>query len=143
MELYLLNKLSGLVPLYPSDLDLKKRLVVGETYKAILTVPRNIEFHKKYMALMNMVFQNLPEKYNKKYPTMDSMRKAILIEIGFVDAIVRFNGDVVFVPKSVSFSSMDAMEFAEMFDATLIYILKEILPGISREDIITEIENFM
>jgi hypothetical protein len=60
----------GLVPMFDSDLDLKKRLKVGSVVKCKVSNPRNYEHHKKFFALLRLTFDNLPgnlaEKWNIK-----------------------------------------------------------------------------
>ncbi|WP_427910585.1 DUF1367 family protein [Parabacteroides chongii] len=40
-------------PCYDSDYDEKKKLKLGHTYKARITLARNIDFHRKYFQLIN------------------------------------------------------------------------------------------
>ena len=53
---------AGLVPMYDSDYDEKHRLREGETVLCTIRKPRNYEFHKKFFALVRIVFNNLPER---------------------------------------------------------------------------------
>ena len=50
MKLFLRNTISGLVPLYPSDFDEKRKLKLGWDYEADIVHPRNLGFHKKFMV---------------------------------------------------------------------------------------------
>jgi len=54
MELYLLNTSEGLKPCYDKDYDEKKKLKIGATYKAKITLARNVQFHRKYFSLINL-----------------------------------------------------------------------------------------
>ena len=60
MDIYCRVTPYGLVPLYDSDLDLKRRLKVGSTVRCRVTNPRNYRFHKKFFALVRLTFDNLP-----------------------------------------------------------------------------------
>ena len=62
MELYLLNTTSGLKPCYDEDYEEKKKLKIGETYKAKITLARNLKFHKKFFALINCAWEYQNEK---------------------------------------------------------------------------------
>lgn len=53
MKLNLLNTAHGLVPMYEDDFDEKKKLRIGQVYKADITVPRNTSFHRKAFALID------------------------------------------------------------------------------------------
>ena len=68
----------GLVPLYDSDYDLKKRLRVGSVVKCKVSNPRNYEHHKKFFALVRLTFDNLPAnlaEYFKVHNEEDMLRR--------------------------------------------------------------------
>lgn len=52
MKLLLLNTAQGLKPCYDEDFEERKKLKIGQEYMADVKVPRNLEFHKKYFALI-------------------------------------------------------------------------------------------
>ena len=61
MDFYCKVTSIGLVPLDDNDLQQKKRLRLGSEVRVHVTLPRNIKFHRKFFALLNIVFNNLPE----------------------------------------------------------------------------------
>jgi len=50
MRIFCKNLLEGLIPLYNSDLEEKKKLKLDEIYEVEIKVARNYQFHKKFMA---------------------------------------------------------------------------------------------
>ena len=52
MILLLKNTVEGLKPLYDDDYEEKRKLKIGEVYKADIKPmkPRNLQFHRKYFA---------------------------------------------------------------------------------------------
>ena len=62
MEILCRVTAQGLVPIYDSDLDEKKKLREGDTVMCSIRKPRNYEFHKKFFALVRLTFDNLPER---------------------------------------------------------------------------------
>lgn len=52
----------GLVPMYDSDYEEKKRLKVGDTVLCDIKKPRNYEFHKKFLlwyVSLTKIFQSI------------------------------------------------------------------------------------
>lgn len=52
MRLLVVNTPRGLVPCGDDDYDEKKKLRLGETYSVEVRVARNVDFHRKYFALI-------------------------------------------------------------------------------------------
>lgn len=78
MDIFCKVTAHGLVPLYDSDYDLKKRLRVGSVVKCKVSNPRNYEHHKKFFALVRLTFDNLPSnlaEYLKVHNDEDMLRR--------------------------------------------------------------------
>lgn len=138
MELFLLNTASGLVPQYDSDYEEKKKLTIGKTYKAKITVPRNIKYHRKYFALLNLTLQN-----QDKYDTIDSLLIEIKLKTGHYELHVTTKGKPVYIPKSIAFNKMDEFAFQDFYSKSLDVVLKYFLTGMTPEQIENEVLNFM
>ena len=63
MDIYCRVTEQGLVPMYDSDLEEKRRLKIGDTVLCKISRPRNYEFHKKFFALVRLTYENLPEYF--------------------------------------------------------------------------------
>ena len=58
-EIYLVKSFDGkFTPAQDSDYEMAKNIKAGDTYKFKFSKPRNIKFHRKFFALINLVFQN-------------------------------------------------------------------------------------
>lgn len=146
MELFLRNTASGLQPLYDDDYEEKRKLKIGETYKAKITKARNVRFHKKYFALLNVAWEFIPEAEQEDHfnNNVENFRKSVLISAGHCDRIWLPDYEVwAHSPKSISFSKVDELEFTEIYNNTLNVILLKYLEGISREEIENEITPFL
>ena len=55
-DVYLVRRGDGLFPVNPSDLDAVRKLPIGKPCKASVVQPRNLAFHRRAFALMNMAF---------------------------------------------------------------------------------------
>jgi hypothetical protein len=143
MKLYLRNTETGLIPLYDSDLYERKKLKIGEDYEVEIHKARNIQFHKKYFALIKCAWLNLPEQYDELYPHPDNFRKAVQIMAGFYDTYYLLDGTQIIDTKSIAFDSMDEIEFKEVYSKVLDVIIKNILPLNTEQEIEQEIFNFL
>ena len=114
------NTLSGLVPLYPSDYLEKCKLKLGEIYEADIKHPRNYEFLKKFMALINVGCEN--SRLNMPF---DTYRKYMTIKAGYFNAYQTPKG-IYYEAMSLSFASMDEGTFQEVYSRVLDKIIEDI-----------------
>jgi hypothetical protein len=135
MELYCRNTLTGLVPLYPSDQDEKRKLKLGNDYKVVITNPRNLGFHKKFMALINIGCEN-----SKLDMPFDTYRRYMTIKAGYFTAYSTPKG-VYYEPMSISFASMTQDEFEEVYSRVLDRVIDDI--GVTSDEIEKQLINFM
>jgi len=135
MKLYVRNTLSGLVPLYSSDLEEKRKLKLGEDYEVTIKRPRNIRFHRLFFALLNIGYEN-----TQLDMPFDTYRKYAVMKAGFVRTYTTPRG-AYFEPESISFGNMDEDTFREVYDRVLDVIIKDI--GATREDIETMLAGFI
>jgi len=134
MEVFCKNTLAGLIPLYPSDLEEKKKLKLNQDYKAVITNPRNIGLHKKYFALLNLGHQN-----SRLEVSFDFYRAYVIMKAGYAKQAATPNG-IIFLPESISFASMEQDVFELLYSRSLDVIIKDI--GACKEDIERELINF-
>ena len=134
----------GLVPLYDSDLDLKKRLKVGSTVKCKVSNPRNYEHHKKFFALVRLTFDNLPcnlaEHWN--IHNEEDMLRRFKRDLGYYTSTLNERGEKEIEYQSISFSAMEQHEFERFYNQCIDLVLYKYIKGIDKQDLITEIENF-
>ena len=84
------------IPAFDSDYESAKKISVGDTLKYSATKPRNLLFHKKYFAMLDVFHRSMDESLTETYPTPENLRYVIMILIGQFDIIilqilVRFN----------------------------------------------------
>lgn len=135
MKLLLLNTISGLIPLFPSDYSEKKKLTLGETYEADIKHPRNYEFLKKFMALINVGCEN-----SKLQMPAETYRKYMTIKAGYFHAYQTQKG-IYYEAMSLSFASMDEGTFQEVYSRVLDKIIEDI--GCTSEEIGKQLISFM
>jgi len=119
-EIFLMkNSFHSFKPAFESDLEIAKKIKINEIYKVKITKPRNVMFHRKYFALLNLAFANF-ETEN----TFDDFRKEIIKRAGFYREITNFKGEKEYVAKSISFAGMDDIEFDDLYSKSLAVIFK-------------------
>lgn len=143
MKLNLLCTAHGLVPMYDRDYDLKKRLHVGTTYVADIKVSRNVQFHRKFWALLNTAWSLLPERTSNGFRSLEGFRAYVTVAAGFYD--LYYNPrlkEFVETPKSISFDRMDEMEFSDLYERVKDVIWGLIKDRVSEEEFDTVLSNF-
>jgi hypothetical protein len=105
-----INNVGRIIPLYDSDHDLFKKVRRNFPVEIEVKVKRNYKFHKKFFALLNMVFEN-----QEVFTDFELFRKELTILSGFYTEYVTFDGEVKREAKSISFASMDEIEFGDLY----------------------------
>ena len=117
MRLLVVNTPRGLVPFGDDDYEEKKKLKVGQTYSMEVKVVRNVDFHRKYFAMISYAWEYLNEVEVERFKTKDNFRKYLEITAGHCDVIFHPRlQEFVEIPKSISFSSMDNSSFSDLYD---------------------------
>ena len=104
---------------HDSDYELLKKLKVGEQYQAEIKRPRNYQFHKKFFALIELVFQNQEIFANKDY-----MRKELTKAAGYFDTYVNHKKIECYEAKSISFAKMSQDDFDTLYQRFLDVVVK-------------------
>jgi len=120
---------------YDSDYDKMKRIKVGDFLQCEIKKPRNYMFHKKFFALLNMIFQN-QERYNN----IDHLRNDITIEAGYYTLRHNLEGKEVYEANSISFSKMNEETFGEYYSKCLDVIVKYF--NFDKQSIIDNVEQY-
>jgi len=135
MKIFCRNTIVGLVPLYPSDFDEKRKLKLGIDYQCEITNPRNVGFHRKFFAMLNVGHEN-----TKLDMPFDTYRKYMTTKAGFFTAYTTPKG-IYYDPDSISFASMEQDEFEDVYSRVLDKIIEDI--GATKDDIEKQLINFM
>jgi len=100
-----------LVPAYESDLETLKLLNNDSVIEVDFRVKRNPKLHKKFFALIDLLFDN-----QEHYKSKDQLRKKLTIAAGYYEeSFNHFTGKYDIEAKSISFSSMDDVEFRQLY----------------------------
>ncbi len=145
MDIYCKVTPYGLVPLHDSDLELRKRLPEGSTVRCRVTLPRNYRFHKKFFALVRLVFDNLPLPLAERWGVWSEgdMLRRFKRDLGLFSSRVNDQGEREIEYRSISFGAMDEREFERFYEDCVNLVLHRYIPGIGRGELAEEVERFM
>ena len=120
---------------HDSDYEEAKKIKPNQVYTFEYKKPRNYQFHKKFFALIKLLFDN-----QELYLNTDDLRHDLLIAAGQYTLRYNFKGEEVIEPLSVSFASMDEDQFTILYNSVLDAIVKNF--NFDREDIINNVQQY-
>lgn len=144
MELYCKVTSNGLVPLDDNDLSNYRKLKLESDVRVQITQPRNIKFHRKLFALLQLVIENMPDRLraNRGIHSVEALLAALKIDMGYFST-VKIDGRNLIKLKSISFAKMDEAQFSRFYDLAVTDILNNYLPGTNRNALLREVEQFI
>lgn len=111
-ELYLKRTVGGLQACDDAGIEALRKIKVGEVVQCEITRPRNLAHHRKFWALLNVFWQATGD-WSSPYGVLIELK----VRLGHVqDVLLRDTGELVKVPKSISFAAMDQGEFDVFYD---------------------------
>ena len=128
MKGFMVKTPSGFLPAPESVEDFEK-IGMGEIVQVEIKKPRNIKFHRKFFALLQVAFAN-----QDKFTNPEHFRKAVLLESGHYE-IVQIGDKAVFDVNSISFAKCDEYAFSKIYDHALDIILEKYCMGSTKEEI--------
>lgn len=123
------------IPCDDNSIEITNKLDAGTIVSCEAWKERNYRFHKKYFALLNIVFEN-----QKKYDNFEAFRAEVIMRAGYFNMHIHLSGQQSFSPKSIAFKNMDEIEFEKLYSKTIDVILKHFLVGTTDEEIRKEVE---
>jgi len=120
---------------YDSDYDKLKRIKPNEFVECEIKKKRNIMFHRKFFALLNLLYQN-QERYNN----IDHLRNDLTIEAGYYTIRENLKGEQVYEANSISFAKMNEETFSEYYGKCLDVIVKYF--NFDKQSIIDNVEQY-
>jgi hypothetical protein len=114
MKIYLQRTLRGLIPLDDTDKEKINKIPFDVALEYEVKVMRNLKFHRKFFAMLNLAFENQDE-----FKNFQIFREAVIIGAGFFEKVQRLHGEEIIIAKSISFSQMDNTEFETLYTACI------------------------
>jgi hypothetical protein len=111
----------------------------GESFKLEWTRPRNLKMHRKLFAMLTVV-----SEYSEVYDTTDKALIGIKILIGHCDYVPNpHTGDLIAVPRSLSFSKCEQGEFEELYGRMVNAAIKYMVPTMDKAAIDEAVERLI
>ena len=95
--------------------------------------PRHPGNHKHFFAILRLACEQLPE-----HPDEDSLLDALKIACGHTRSVMKVDGEMIFLPKSINFAAMSEESFRR-FKNRALYVLSRIL-GFDAVSLLPEID---
>lgn len=125
-EAHFIKQPGGMLrPANQADVETLAKVANGNLVQVDFKQPRNPQFHRKFFAMLNFAYEywnpepilieglNIaPEKNFERF------RKDVLILAGYRHAVVNIKNEVRYEADSISFASMDDMQFQEVYQDT-------------------------
>lgn len=114
-EIWMKRGLRGLEPADDAGLEVLRRIKQGDIVRADITRPRNIRHHRKFFALLNLVWSASGE-----WASVEDLLIELKVRLGLTrDVIIRSTGEIVKVPASISFAAMNQLAFDNFYERAL------------------------
>ena len=84
-----------------------------------ISQPRNLQFHRKGFALLHSIFELVDTEL-----TFEQFRKLLVAKAGYGE-FISVRGKVIFLPKSLSWGSMDETEFQKVYQDIITVAIRE------------------
>ncbi len=110
----------------------------GQTFLIDLKVQRNVKQHKLFFSLLRMVVDNSDE-----YQSTDELLINLKIATKHVKTIIGYNGQTYYIPQSISFETMDQVEFQEFFKRCIDIICTRFVPTLNSADLEREFWGYL
>ena len=142
MKIFVYKKSGNLTPCTQDDKDKIAKMPSGEPFQIKYVEIRNVKHHRLYFQFINKVYQNLPEKFDKNWPDVDSFRRAMQTYAGYYVETISLKGETHLQPKSIAFDKLDETAFSELHSKVRNVIGKHILPEMDMDVFDRELQEF-
>jgi len=131
---------SGFYPASEEDNDYFKKIQPGKCILVESKQPRNPGYHRKFFSLLKFVFDN-----TEKFESITEILIHIKIKMGYYIERIQPDIGIVYIPKSISFDSMDQVKFKKFYSKAIDIIMQDIIVGIDKrilEDVINGVISY-
>lgn len=140
MNIWMTRTLKGLEPHDDAAAASLRRLKLKDVFKVEITKPRNIAFHRKFFALLNLVWSATGDWAN-----VTELLDDLKFNLGHYERrriVDRKTGEVFeyIKLKSISFAAMDELEFDAFYESALLELCA-MAGGIEFEALRSEVLN--
>jgi hypothetical protein len=132
-QLYI-KTLSGFRPVNEAAEKFAHKISMGTTVELKGSRPRNLQHHKKFFKMLDIVFEN-----QTHYKSVEELLGICKLAIGHCDVVQTPRGPQR-LPKSISFASMNQSQFEDFYDRSVQWVTTDVIAGLARKDLDAEVE---
>lgn len=139
-QIVLTKGIHGLVPVDQSGAEFLSKLKLGQGVTVTVKRARNVGFHRKLFALLNLAFdawEPVGNTYKGQHVSknFEQFRNDVTVLAGYYDTAITLKGDTRLTAKSISFANMSQEEFEALYSAVVDVVLQRILTRYTRSDL--------
>ena len=135
VKILVARKLTGLFPVDETGEVVIRKFTPGEVVSIDVKRPRNVAFHRKFFAMLQIILQN-----QDAFKSIDDLLELTKLRTGHCHTVLTKAGEVK-ITDSISFAAMDDTEFANFYDRACAWVINEVVPGLDRHDLDEEVRN--
>lgn len=110
-----LKKVSqGFIPFDEETVKQFVKLKIDDEIYVEFKPRRNYQFHKKLFSMLNLIFTN-----QTKYKSVENILTECKFRAGYFEIHISATGEQVYIPKSISFTTMDSNEFEKFYNSAI------------------------
>jgi hypothetical protein len=139
MSTFLMRKMVGgrLEPVDDAGKDALAKVGIGALVSVEIKRPRNIQHHRKFWALISLIYQN-----QTRYKSPEDLCDAIKVYVGHSKVLRMTDGREVHTPLSIAFHAMDQGAFDAFYDKVIDVVCTVIIPGLNQDDLRQQLLEF-
>lgn len=104
---------------------------------ASIRQPRNLAHHRKFFALVNLIFDN-----QSQFASKDELIACLKVYVGHCQVYER-KGELIKVPKSIAFDQMDQVDFDDFYRRVLDVVARDLWPSVTVDWLKAAIEEYL
>jgi|CXWJ01.1.fsa_nt_gi hypothetical protein len=133
--LYFRRVLAGLAPTGEAEQTRLAKIPMGAIVSAEIKMSRSLPEHRRYWLMCSMVAIN-----HEQLQDAESVHQALKLLTGWTDKIaLRSTGEIIQVPRSISFSKMTPDEWDAYYARAKQAVCEHLLPGVEIRELQDEI----
>lgn len=138
-DIHLIKTPAGLAPSDAIAAEWFNKVPIGKPVNAIVRLPRNGKFHRKFFAMLNAAYVNhdwpdVQSQFGPVKTSFEMFREYVTVKSGHYDMDLTPTGEIRARAKSINFAKMDDEEFSRLYSDVLDVILAEFLTNWSERD---------
>jgi len=134
LEFRAIKKLGALRPVTAEDAEIMAMLPEGQPVKLVATIrTRSTKHHRWFFGLIGVVAE-------AKSMHTEQVLHMVKVGIGHCDLLIMpKSGEVVYMPRSISFAKMDQRQFNDFADKSVDWLLANLLEGTTDAELRREV----